>query len=247
MKLKTFLILVLLFVFLSGCANTYNPATGKNEFIIIGTSSEVSLGKQVARQIAWEKQIIKTGFQQLRVQRIGERLAKHSDRKDLEYNFFLVKDEELNAFAVPGGFIYINTGLAERATEDELACVIAHEIVHVAARHSVKNLQASLGYQLLISIALGNKNQIRTRQISDMVFNLSRLGYSRSDETLADKLGVKYAHLAGYNPQGMISFFEKLKQEALKHGGALRIEIFSSHPDIDKRILTTKEEIKKLQ
>lgn len=233
--------------FLAGCAMIYNPATGKKEIIFIGTRAEISLGRQIARQISFEKQIIKQGSQQSRIKTIGQRLSRYSDRKDVEYTFFLVKDKELNAFAVPGGFIYIHSGLAERTTDDELACIISHEIVHIAARHSVKQLQASLGYQLLISIAMGGRNQVRSREISNMIFNLSRLGYSRSDETLADKLGVKYAFQAGYNPEGMISFFKKLKQEAIKKGGSLSIEIFSSHPNLDRRIQTIEEEIKQLK
>lgn len=239
--------LILAVILLTGCATTYNPATGQKEFIFIGTASEINLGKQISRQIAFEKQIIKQGWQKRRIERIGERIALYSDRKDLEYRFFLIRDKELNAFAVPGGFVYIHSGLADLASDDELACVIGHEITHIAARHSVKRLQASLGYQLLITTALGGKNRATARQISNMIFNLSALGYSRQDENLADKLGLRYAYLAGYDPQGMISFFKKLKQEAIKKGGYLRIEIFSSHPDLDKRIKTCEEEIKRLQ
>jgi predicted Zn-dependent protease len=242
------LALGILFIFgLTGCATVYNPVTAKNELIFIGTQAEVDLGKNITKQISQERKVIKSGGQKDRIESIGKKVAYQSDRKDLEYNFFLIKDKELNAFAVPGGFVYIHSGLADIATDDELACVIGHEIVHIAARHSIKQLQAALGYQLLISVALGAENQETARRISDMVFNLSRLGYSRSDENLADKIGIKYAYLAGYKPEAMISFFNKLKEESVKQGGSLPIEIFSSHPDLDKRISLVKEEIKRLE
>lgn len=247
MKLIRIIICILFSLFLFGCATTYNPVTGREELILISTPTEVSLGKSIAKQITWEKKLINEGNELERIKNIGKKLAHFSDRQDLEYNFFLIKDKEFNAFAVPGGFIYVNSGLADAANDNELACVIAHEIVHVAAKHSVKHLQASLGYQILISAALGGKNQATARQISNMIFNLSQLGYSRSDETLADLAGIKYAYLAGYNPDGMVTFFKKLKAEADKRGQPLPVEIFSSHPDIDKRIQTVEAEIKRLR
>ncbi|MEW6170072.1 MAG: M48 family metallopeptidase [Candidatus Omnitrophota bacterium] len=247
MKLIKIVICIFFSLGLFGCATTYNPVTGRGELIFISTPTEVSLGKSIAKQIAWEKRLINEGNELERIKKIGKKLAHFSDRQDLEYHFFLVKDKEFNAFAVPGGFIYVNSGLADAANDNELACVIAHEIVHVAARHSVKHLQASLGYQILISAALGGENQATTRQISNMIFNLSQLGYSRGDETLADLVGVKYAYLAGYDPDGMVTFFQKLKAEATKRGQAIPAEIFSSHPDIDKRIQTVEAEIKRLR
>lgn len=247
MKFKKILFIFIGLFFICGCATTYNPVTAKNEFILISTSNEVGLGRSIAKQISLEKKIIKEGRQKERVEKIGKRIASLSDRKDLEYNFFLIQDKEMNAFAVPGGFIYIHSALAEQANDDELACVIAHEVVHVAARHSVKQLQASLGYQLLISVALGGSDKGSVQEITNMVFSLSQLGYSRQDETLADKVGVKYSYLAGFDPQGMIGFFNRLKAEAEKQGGTLQIEIFSSHPNLDNRIKVVGEEIKRLK
>ncbi len=247
MKLIKVIICILFSSYLFGCATTYNPVTGKNELIFINTPTEVSLGKSIAKQITLEKKIIKEGQELERIEKIGKKLAYFSDRQDLEYHFFLVKDKEFNAFAVPGGFVYVNSGLTQAANDNELACVIAHEIVHVAARHSVKQLQASLGYQIIISAALGGENQATAREISNMIFNLSQLGYSRSDETLADLAGIKYAYLAGYDPEGMVTFFKKLKREADKRGQPLPIEIFSSHPDIDKRIQIVEAEITRLK
>jgi len=113
----------------------------------------------------------------------------------------------------------------------------------VAARHSVKQLQANLGYQIIMSIALGISGQQTMGQAMDIVFNLASLGYSRQDETLADKLAVKYARCASFNPHGMITFFQKLEKEAKKEGEDLHIEFLSSHPDLKERIKNTEKEI----
>lgn len=137
----------------------------------------------------------------------------------------------------------MNSGLMDIASDDELACVLAHEIGHVAARHSVKKLQAVLGYQLIAGIILGASGNQAMSQAIDVVFNVASMGYSRKDELLADRLAVKYAKKAGFNPYGMITFFEKLKQEAQKKGPDLNLAFLSSHPPIEERIKQAKNEI----
>ena len=118
---------------------------------------------------------------------------------------------------------------------------MGHEVGHIAARHSVKRLQAVLGYQLISSIALGLSGQGQVLQAVDVVFNVVTLGFSRKDEYLADKLGVKYAKAAGFNPQGMVTFFQKLKAESKSTG--LELVFLSSHPPIDERIKQAEKEI----
>ena len=243
MRLKKIFSVLFLAFLLSGCATTYNPATQRNETILIDTQSEVSLGRDMDRQIQGKLKILQDPKRQNRLDNIGIKVSGFSDRKDLAYYFRVIDNKEFNAFAIPGGFIYVNAGLMDAATDDELACVLAHEIGHVAARHSVKHLQANLGYQLIMGIALGLSGQQAMGEAMDIVFNLASLGYSRKDETLADKLAVKYARYAGFDPYGMITFFKKLQKEADKKGGNLRIEIFSSHPNIEERIKNVEREI----
>ena len=161
----------------------------------------------------------------------------------LDYHFKIVKDKELNAFAIPGGFIYVNKGLMDIATNDELAGVLAHEIGHIAARHSVKRLQAVLGYQIIMGIALGISGQQTIGQATDVVFNLVNLGYSRKDELLADRLAVKYSRKSGFNPRGILTFFEKLKKEAEKEGPNFNLVFLSSHPPLEQRIKNIEDEI----
>lgn len=240
-NLTTFILSIFL---LTGCVTIYNPATQRKETLLIDTKSEVALGRDMDRQIQKKLKILNDPQMQYRLENIGNKVANFSDRRDLTYYFRIVKDKELNAFAIPGGFIYVNSGLMDIATDEELACVLAHEIGHIAARHSVKKLQASLGYQIIMSIALGiSQNQTMGRAM-DIVFNLVNLGYSRKDELLADRLAVKYAKKAGYNPSAMITFFEKLRQEEKKRGPNFNLVFLSSHPPIKERIKNIENEIK---
>lgn len=236
-----------LFIFslflLSGCVTIYNPATQRRETLLINTQNEVALGRDMDKQVKKKYKILLDTQKRSRLYEIGLKVAAVSDRQDLLYYFRIINDKDFNAFALPGGYIYVNSGLMDAATDDELACVLAHEIGHVAARHSVKHLQANLGYQLIMSIALGISKQQAIGDAMDIVYNLASQGYSRKDETFADKLAVKYAKKAGFNPYAMITFFKKLQKEAEKKGGTLRIEIFSSHPNINERIKNAEKEI----
>jgi len=242
MNFKIKISLILTIGFLYGCATVYNPATQKKEFIIFDTKTEVSLGKSFNKQIEKEYELLDDEILNNRLQEIGNRVSGVSDRQDLKYHFFIVADDQLNAFALPGGFIYINKAVLDIATDDELACVLGHEIGHVAAKHSMKKLQAVLGYQILINTAF-NKSSVDLIKSIDIVFNIVSLGYSREDERLADKLGVKYARKAGYNPEAMISFFYKLRDEAKKASPHFNLVFLSSHPPIEERIKNVKQEI----
>ena len=243
LKISSLFLSIISIFILSGCVTIYNPATQQKEILFIDTKSEVGLGKDMDSNIETKLKILEDPRMQNRLVDIGARLAKRSDRQDLDYHFRIVKDKELNAFAIPGGFIYVNSGLMDIASDDELACVLAHEIGHVAARHSVKKLQAVLGYQLIAGIILGASGNQAMSQAIDVVFNVASMGYSRKDELLADRLAVKYAKKAGFNPYGMITFFEKLKQEAQKKGPDLNLAFLSSHPPIEERIKQAKNEI----
>lgn len=235
------LILLLVISFaLSGCATAYNPATGQNEFIFIGTPAEVSLGKAVATKVSTQYKISNDQEKIKRLNKIGAKLAKVSDRKDLKYIFSVIEDKELNAFATPGGYIYVNSGLIEESTDDELACVVGHEVGHVAARHIVKKLQAKIGYDILMNIAAQRAGLGELRQAASISYNLITLGYSRKDELLSDRLGVKYAHKAGYDPRAMITFLEKLEKKDKEGKGILFLR---THPYASQRIKMLKKEI----
>ena len=238
---RNYLILTLVTVLmLSGCATTYNPATEQNELIFIGTPAEVSLGKAVAAKVSTQYKISNDQEKIKRLNKIGAKLAKVSDRKDLIHHFSVIEDKELNAFATPGGYIYVNSGLMEESTDDELACVVGHEIGHVAARHIVKKLQAQIGYDILINIAAQRAGLGELQQAASISYNLIMLGYSRKDELLSDRLGVKYAYKAGYDPRAMITFLEKLEKKDKSGKGILFLR---THPYVSQRIKMLKQGI----
>ncbi len=244
LKIANFVFFVLTIFLFSGCVTIYNPATGRKETLLIDTADEVALGRDMDKQIQNKLKILNDHQMQNRLDYIGGKVSAFSDRKDLTYYFKIVKDKELNAFAVPGGFIYVNSGLMDIANDDELAGVLSHEIGHIAARHSVKKLQTALGYQLIMGIALGLTGEQAVGSAMDIVFNVVNLGYSRKDELLADKLAVRYTKRAGFNPYGVVTFFEKLKKEAQAKGANYNLVFLSSHPPIEERIKKVEEEIK---
>lgn len=243
MRLKKIFNVLFLAFLLSGCTTVYNPATQRNENLLIDTQSEISLGRDMDLEIEKRMTILDNPQMQFRLDGISKKIAAASDRQDVIYSFKIVKDKELNAFSIPGGYVYVNSGLMNTATDDELACVLAHEVGHIAAKHSVKKLQAVMGYEIIMSIALGISGQQSISQATDIIFNIGSLGYSRQDELLADRLAVRYSKRAGFNPYGMVTFFEKLKEEEKKRGPNLKIHFLSSHPDLDQRIQKVKEEI----
>ena len=243
LKIRSILLYASAFTLLSGCITVYNAATEKKETLLIDTQGEIQLGRDMDKDIQKKLKILDDPRMQTRLETIGARIAGASDRQDLSYNFRVVNDKELNAFAVPGGFIYVNSGLIDIADDNELACVLAHEVGHIAARHSVKKLQAVMGYRLLIGIVTGLTGNQTVSKATDIVFSVVNLGYSRQDEYLADKLAVKYAKKAGFNPKGIITFFEKLKQENQKAGPNSGLVFLSSHPPIDERIKKARDEI----
>ncbi len=245
-RLKTnnhLLIILALTLLFSGCTTIYNPATQRREIRLIDTENEVAIGNKMDSQVNKKIEIIHDPQRQQRLNRIASGVAAVSDRQDLVYHFRIAKNNEFNAFAIPGGFIYVNSGLMDNATDDELACVLGHEIGHVAARHSIKKLEANLGYQVVMNIALGISGQQTMGQAMDIVYNLINLGYSRKDELLADKLAVRYAKRSGFNPHAMVTFFEKLKNEAGSKPSHYNPVFLSSHPAIDDRIKNVENEI----
>jgi predicted Zn-dependent protease len=218
---------------LCGCATTYNPATGQNEFIFITTPTEVSLGNIIATKISKQFKMSKDSQKIARVNEIGKKIAGVSDRKDLIYRFNVVEDEDLNAFTTPGGWVYINSGVLERTTDDELACVIGHEIGHIAARHIAKKIQAQIGYDILMNVALSRSSLAELQKTASIGFDLIMLGYSREDELLADRLGVKYVYKARYDPYAMIAFLKKLQESKKEELGFIFLR---SHPYVSQRI-----------
>lgn len=237
---STLLIMPLL---LSSCATAYNPATGKEEFIMIGAQEEIAIGQQVAAQIERRFKLSDDPAQIERVNRIGNRIASVCDRRDLQYHFKVIKNKDINALSTPGGYVYVNTGLLDKANDDELAAVIAHEVGHVAAKHAVKAMQAQMTYSLVAGLIFSRIGSREVQQGANIAMNLIMLGYSREDEFEADKLGVKYSYYAGFDPNGMIAFLEKLQSEEKEHRWDKSFVYLKSHPLYSDRIAKARAEV----
>ena len=230
---------------LTGCATEYNIATQEEEWIFYSTDKEVNIGRSIARAVEKEYELVSDPLVQKRVQDIGRQIVAVCDRKDIDYNFKVIDDEEINAFALPGGYIYVYNGLVEKvANDDELACILAHEVGHVVARHSVKKLQALMGYTFLRALVAQAPDGGKVVQGADLAFIEIMSGYSREDELLADQLGARYAKRAGYNPEGMITFLEKL-QEINRRKPIRRRSYTKTHPYVPDRKRVVKQELGK--
>lgn len=213
----------------------------------ISQEQEIHLGQQLAMQVETRMPMLNDWMIEGYVNNLGQHLAQFSRRSNIGYRFRVPNANEINAFALPGGFIYVNRALLEAAeNESELAGVMAHEISHVVARHSVEQLERAQKYNLglgLIGSILGNR--------SGALIDLTKLGsqvaatgffmkYSRKAERQADELGVYNVYAAGYDPRGMITFFEKLQSLRRQQPNLLNA-FFSSHPDIGERLHTVSQ------
>jgi len=182
------------------------------------------------------------------VNRIGQNLARNSDAK-FPFTFRILQNEVPNSFALPGGYIFVHTGLIAIASEeDEFAAALAHEIAHVAARHltchETKAQLANIG-TIPLSVLLGGWGGLAARQAASAVIPMSLLSFSRHDESEADYLGVQYMWAAGYDPTGAISIFEKLETLQRTQPNAVS-KLLSTHPMDSDRIAKTEAEIEKI-
>jgi predicted Zn-dependent protease len=231
---------------MSGCATQeYNTATGKEDIMFIDTQKEVNMGKSIAESIEKSKEI-KLDSDPLmteRVNEVGRKIAAVSDRKEVNYTFRVIDKDDVNAFALPGGYVFVFRGLVDKVSkDDELAAVIAHEIAHVVARHSIKRLQGGVGYNILqILMAVTGAGRMDAGRI-DAAFGQLIMSYSREDEALADKLAVKYLKEAGYDPWAVVSLLKKL-QESDKTEPIRPYTSYRSHPYVADRIRMVKQEL----
>ena len=199
---------------------------------------EIALGRQLAMEFEQQAKLVDDPAITEYVNRVGQNLVLHSDAK-IPFTIKVVDSDDVNAFALPGGFFYVNRGLILAAdNESELAGVMAHEIAHVAARHAMENqgkMQA-INYGLLAAIIFGGGIAGAVAQnAGGFTQLLSFLKFSRSAEEEADQLGVQYLYAAGYDPTGMASMFEKLNSKNKKKPGTIA-KIFASHPQsVDRR------------
>jgi len=210
-----------------------------------GLDTEIAMGKQLAQAVERDAKVVDDPIVAEYVNRIGQNLVRNSDAK-VPFTIKVLDTEEINAFALPGGFFFVNSGLILKAdTEAELAGVMAHEIAHVACRHGTR--QATRGNLMQIgaiaaSIALGGWTGYAIRQGAGLAIPMGYLAFSRSFEAEADHYGLQYMYKAGYDPVAFVDFFEKIETLEKKKPGTVS-KIFSSHPMTDDRIKLSQKEI----
>jgi predicted Zn-dependent protease len=207
---------------------------------------EIALGKQLAQEVERQAKIIDDPIVAEYVNRLGQNLVRNSDAK-VPFTIKVIQSEEVNAFALPGGFFFVNSGLILKAdNEAELAGVMAHEIGHVAARHGTR--QATKGQLINIGsiplIFMGGWTGYAIRQGLGLAIPLGFLQFSQAMESEADLLGLEYMYKAGYDPNAFVDFFEKIQTLEKKKPGTMA-KIFSTHPPTENRIKKSQENINK--
>lgn len=226
---------------LCGCA--VNPATGKRHLALVGEQQEVALGREEAAKAADEFGVVDDAGLQAYVAGIGKALAAKSERPDLDWEFRVVDDTAVNAFALPGGFIFVTRGiLAHFESEAELASVLGHEIGHVTARHGVNQMskqQILGGGAGLLSILAGAYGGAAAagaaQEFANLGLGLTMMKFSRDDERQADDLGRRYMLALGYDPQAAVDVFETLDRVSATAGGRVP-NWASTHPAPENRV-----------
>jgi predicted Zn-dependent protease len=208
---------------------------------------EIALGKQLAQEVERQSRVINDPVVAEYVNRVGQNLVRNSDAK-VPFTIKVIDGDEVNAFALPGGFFFVYSGLILKTdTESELAGVMAHEIAHVAARHGT--CQATKGQIANLAsiplIFLGGWGGYAIRQGAGLLIPMGFLQFTRSQETEADFLGLQYMYKTGYDPEGFVDMFEKLETLEKRKPGTLA-KVFSTHPPTGDRITHAQNEIAKI-
>jgi predicted Zn-dependent protease len=236
------------FLFLMGVAGPgclRNPITQKRETKLISERAEREIGAETKKKIMEDMGELKDPVLTHYVSTLGRRLAAVSDRPKLDYDFTVLDTGVINAFAAPGGFIFVTRGLLQQVSnEAELASVLGHEIGHVAGWHSVGMIQKQMGLGTLSALGaivsgvrLGPEAMVMVAQAADLFSGLYLLGYSRENELEADRVGLRYMSSAGYDPRAALAFFQKLAVLEKQEGSDSWESYLRSHPPTEERIL----------
>jgi predicted Zn-dependent protease len=229
---------LILLAFLAGCA--VNPATGERELSFVGEGQEIAMGQQSDPGIVAQMGLYPDSAVQRYVRDIGLQMAAVSERPDLPWTFRVLDDPTVNAFALPGGFIYITRGILTHLTsEAQLAGILGHEIGHVTARHSVSQMSRTQLAQLGLVVGMVFSETVREYGgLAAQGLGLLSLSYGRSDELQADELGLRYMTRVGYEPRELAGVMEMLARNSeLQGGGGGRVpEWMSTHPYPENRV-----------
>lgn len=213
--------------------------------IFYSVEKEIAIGKQMAQEVERQAKIVDDPIVAEYVNRIGQNLVRNSDAK-VPFTIKVIDAEEINAFALPGGFFFVNTGVITAAdNEAEMAGVMAHEIAHVAARHGMKQQTKAdlIRYASIPAMILsGGWTGYLIYQGAQLAIPMGFLTFSRADEAEADMLGLQYLYKTGYDPNSFVDFFEKVQSQEKRKPGSMA-KVFSSHPPTAERIKSAQKNI----
>jgi len=216
----------------------------KGSINFVSLDKEIAMGRQLAAEVERQVKLIDDPTINEYINRVGQNIVRNSDAK-VPFTIKVVESDEINAFALPGGFFYVNSGLILAADEEaELAGVMAHEIGHVAARHGTEQYSKGelVNFASIPLIFMGGVGGFAIRQAAGFLIPMQFLQFSRADESEADYLGLQYMYKTGYDPTATVSFFEKLQaKESAKPGSVSKM--FSTHPPTGDRIEKDKKNI----
>lgn len=237
-----------LVVYFTGCA--LNPATGEADFVLMSEEREIEIGREMHDKLLASAPVYEDEELQAYVNEIGQKVAQKADRPDLDYSFTIIDSPDINAFALPGGFVYVNRGLiGYLQSEAQLAAVLAHEIGHITARHAVRRDTAQKGAGIgtgvlsVLSVLTTGTNVMG--DVANLYASAAVMGYGREMELEADRFGAQYLFNSGYDPQAMVEVigilknherFMRLKAEQRGQKRQTYHGVFSSHPRNDQRL-----------
>jgi predicted Zn-dependent protease len=232
MKARIIFLLALPVLLLAvGCAT--NPISGESQLMLFSEEQDIELGKSYAPEV--EKEMggkIQNLTLQNYVNSVGLKIAAVSHKPYFDFHYTALEDDTVNAFALPGGYIYITRGMLEKLeSEAQLAAVFGHETTHVVARHSSAQISREIGIEIALS-AVSSKAPAGAMQVADVTRQIVGLGYSRSQEKQADLAGLDYTVKAGYDPHAMVQTMQMLEAED-KNG---QVEFLSTHPSPENRV-----------
>jgi beta-barrel assembly-enhancing protease len=230
-------------VLASGCATT---GINRGQLNLVSVDEEWQMGQQLEQQLAQKLKLVNDPTALAYVTQIGQRIVSQTELSNARWTFHIVADPEVNAFNVPGGHVYVNTGLITAASNTaELAGVMAHEIGHGVARHATERISKVYGLNYGLGAALGQDPSLVKQIVAQVAAGGLVAKFSRDDEREADRLGVRYMYDAGYNPEGMATMFEKLLSLRKRRPGAVE-QFLSTHPLAEDRIQSVRAEARTL-
>ena len=230
-------------VLLAGCATS---GVNQGDINVVSLEEEWELGRQLEKDLAKKLTLVNDSTVVGYVNRVGQKIVKQTELGHMPWKFHVVRDKNINAFNIPGGHVYVNTGLIAAADNaSELAGVMGHEVAHGVARHGTEQLTRVYGLNLLAGVLLGEDPRTYEKILTQVLATGTVAKFSRGAEMEADALGVRFLYDANYDPEGMVGIFEELLSRNKQRQDSVS-RFFATHPLTEDRIRDTRAEIAKL-